>query len=52
MNVDQKIHTNLLTIGSFAIVAEIPFLWLHSYASFIPHLVDLRHAEFGVLTEE
>lgn len=41
-------YVDILTAGSFAIVTEIPLLWLHSDACLIPHLVDLRHAEFRV----
>lgn len=42
----------ILTAGSFTIVTEIPLLWLHIYACLVPHLMDLRHAEFRVQTEE
>ena len=48
----SKFHVNILTAGSFTIVTEVAFLWLHSYARLVPHLVDLRHAEFRVQTEE
>lgn len=44
----QTAHVDILTAGSFTIVAEIALLWLHSYSRLIPHLVDLRHAEFRV----
>lgn len=43
---------NILTAGSFTVVTEVTLLWLHSYARLVPHVVDLRHAEFGVKTEE
>lgn len=42
----------ILTTGSFPIVAEITLLWLHRYVCLFPHLMDLRHAEFGVQTKE
>lgn len=41
-----------LTAGSFTVVTEIPLLRLHRYPRLIPHGVDLRHAEFGVQSEE
>lgn len=43
---------NVLTACSFTVVAEITFHWLHGYACLFPHGVDLRHAQFGVQTEE
>lgn len=44
--------SEILTAGSFAVVAEVPLLGLPSYARLLPHLVDLRHAQFRVLTKE
>lgn len=44
--------SKILTAGSFAIVAEVALLGLPSYARLLPHLVDLRHAQFRILTEE
>lgn len=43
---------NLLTAGSFPVVAEVALLWFHGDVRLIPHGVDLRHAEPGVLPEE
>lgn len=53
-NVDKsvRVHVNILTACSFTIITEITLHWLYSYACLFPHLVDLRHAEFGVQTEE
>lgn len=45
-------NVNILTAGSFTVVTEISLLWLHSDARLLPHRVNLRHAEFGVQTEE
>lgn len=46
------VASEILTAGSFAVVAEVALLGLHSYARLLPHLVDLRHAQFRVLTKE
>lgn len=45
-------HGEILTAGSFTIDTEVPILWFLSPACFFPHLVDLRHAQFGIQAEE
>lgn len=43
--------SGVLTAGSVPIVAEIVLLKLLSDVRLLPHIVDLRHAEFGVEAE-
>lgn len=48
----QRWRGKILTAGSFTIVPEVPLLRLLRPACFLPHLVDLRHAQFGVQAKE
>lgn len=41
-----------LTAASFAVVPEVSLLRLLGPARFLPHLVDLRHAQLGVQAKE
>lgn len=47
-----KLITSVLTARSFAVVPEITLLRLSGDASLLPHLVDLRHAQFRVQSKE
>lgn len=48
----ERPAAQILTAGSFAVVAKVPLLWFYGYARLVPHLVDLRHAELRVQAKE